>query len=152
MLISTFPLLFILLRHGSNELDRSSATERSSPVMLSAAKHLCALNDVLQRETRTTTCHAERSEASVWLGEVKNKTSVVTGAFAGALLGFIVILGWVGTLIYTQPLPNANPPATFFGSVLMCSVLGLAAAIILDLVVARRNRRDYRRPSAVAHE
>jgi len=87
-----------------------------------------------------------------WLSEVKNKTSVVTGAFAGALLGFIVILGWVGTLIYTQPLPNANPPATFFGSVLMCSVLGLAAAIILDLVVARRNRRDYRRPSAVAHE
>ena len=87
-----------------------------------------------------------------WLSEVKNKTSVVTGAFAGALLGFIAILGWVGTLIYTQPLPNANPPATFFGSVLMCSVLGLAAAIILDLVVARRNRRDYRRPSAVAHE
>src|SRR5258706_2891987 len=30
------------LRHGSNERDRSSSTERSSPVMLSAAKHLAA--------------------------------------------------------------------------------------------------------------
>ena len=87
-----------------------------------------------------------------WLSEVKNKMSVVVGAFAGALIGFLAILGWVGTLIYDQPLPNANPPATFFGSLLMCSVLGLAAAIILDLIVAQRNRRDYRRPSAVAHE
>src|SRR5260221_7015080 len=30
------------LRHGSNERDRSSSTERSSPVMLSEAKHLAA--------------------------------------------------------------------------------------------------------------
>jgi len=28
-------------RHGSNECDCSSSAERSSPVMLSAAKHLC---------------------------------------------------------------------------------------------------------------
>jgi hypothetical protein len=33
------------LRHGSDELDSSSSTERSSPVMLSAAKHLAADRD-----------------------------------------------------------------------------------------------------------
>src|SRR2546430_2491965 len=30
------------IRHGSKELDSSSSTERSSPVLLSAAKHLSA--------------------------------------------------------------------------------------------------------------
>ncbi len=34
-----------MIRHGSKELDRSSATERPSPVMLSAAKHLAADGD-----------------------------------------------------------------------------------------------------------
>lgn len=87
-----------------------------------------------------------------WLSEVKNRGIVVFGAFAGNLLGFLVILGWVGTLIYDQPLPNASPPATFFSSVLACSILGLSTAIILDLIVAQRNRADYRRPSAIAHE
>ena len=33
------------LRQGSNELDRSAATERSSPVILSAAKDLAAARD-----------------------------------------------------------------------------------------------------------
>ncbi len=33
------------LRHGSNELDSSSPTERSSPVILSAAKDLAADRD-----------------------------------------------------------------------------------------------------------
>ena len=87
-----------------------------------------------------------------WLSEVKNRMTVVMGAFAGALLGFLVILGLVGTLLFDQPLPNANPAATFFGSVLLCSVLAISAAIILDLIVARRTRRDYRRPSAIAQE
>ena len=87
-----------------------------------------------------------------WLSEVKNRMTVVVGAFAGALLGFLAVLGLVGTLIFDQPLPNANPAGTFFGSVLLCSVLAISAAIILDLIVARRTRRDYRRPSAVAHE
>ena len=87
-----------------------------------------------------------------WLSEVKNRMTVVIGAFAGALLGFLAVLGLVDTLIFDQPLPNANPAGTFFGSVLLCSVLAVSAAIILDLIVARRNRRDYRRPSAVAHE
>src|SRR6266852_9342300 len=34
-----------IFRHGSKELDSSSSTERSSPVMLSAAKHLAADGD-----------------------------------------------------------------------------------------------------------
>ena len=87
-----------------------------------------------------------------WLSEVKNRMTVVIGAFAGALLGFLAVLGLVDTLIFDQPLPDATPAGTFFGSVLLCSVLAVSAAIILDLIVARRNRRDYRRPSAVAHE
>jgi hypothetical protein len=86
-----------------------------------------------------------------WMSAVKKRGIVVLGAFLGALIGFIVILGWVGTLIYDQPLPNANPAATFFGSLLICSVLGLAGGIILDLVVARRTSRDYRRQILV-HE
>src|SRR5262245_37627130 len=34
-----------IFRHGSNKLDSSSSTERSSPVMLSPAKHLAADQD-----------------------------------------------------------------------------------------------------------
>ena len=86
-----------------------------------------------------------------WMSAVKSRVTVVLGAFVGAFLGFIIILGWVGTLIYNTPLPNASPGATFFGSVLLCSTLGLAAAIIFDLIVARLNRRDYRR-QALVHE
>ncbi|MFL5626066.1 MAG: PTS sucrose transporter subunit IIBC [Ktedonobacteraceae bacterium] len=86
-----------------------------------------------------------------WMSAVKNRGIVVLGGFIGALLGFIIILGWVGTLIFSTPLPNANGASTFFGSVLLCSVLGLAGAIILDLIVARRNARDYRR-QAVVHQ
>src|SRR5713226_4395341 len=37
--------MVLLIRHGSTELDSSSPTERSSPVMLSAAKHLSASRD-----------------------------------------------------------------------------------------------------------
>jgi len=84
-----------------------------------------------------------------WLSDVKNRMVVVIGAFIGALLGFLIILGWVGTLIFNTPLPGANGGATFFGSVLLCSTLGLAGAIIFDLIVARRSARDYRRQSIV---
>lgn len=84
-----------------------------------------------------------------WISDVKNRMVVVLGAFVGALLSFIVILGIVGTLIYDQPLPNASGIATFFSSLLMSSILGLAGGIILDLIVASRNSRDYRRRTAV---
>jgi len=42
-LTNGLPPLFI--RQGANERGRSSPTERSSPVMLSAAKHLAASRD-----------------------------------------------------------------------------------------------------------
>ena len=84
-----------------------------------------------------------------WMSEVKNRAAVVVGAFAGALLGFIIILGWVGTLIFDTPLPDANPGNVFFGSLLFCSALGLSGAIILDLIIARKNQRHYRRQVVV---
>ena len=84
-----------------------------------------------------------------WISDVKNRMVVVLGAFIGALLGFIAILGIVGTLIFDQPLPNASPVATFFSSLFMCSILGLTGAIILDLIVAARTSRDYRRQTLV---
>ena len=87
-----------------------------------------------------------------WMSDVKNRLVVVLGAFLGAFLAFLIILGWVGTLIYDQVLPGATPGGTFFGSLLLCSALGLSTAIIADLIVARMTRRDYRRSAAVAHE
>jgi hypothetical protein len=80
-----------------------------------------------------------------WLSSVKKRTAVVIGAFVGALLGFLIILGWAGTLIFDKPLPGANGTSVFFGSVLFCTVLGLSAAILTDLQVARKNRKDYLR-------
>src|SRR5438128_12592530 len=84
-----------------------------------------------------------------WMSAVKNRTAVVVGAFAGALLGFIIILGWVGTLIYDTPLPDANPVGVFFGSLLFCSALGLGVAIILVLIISRNTQRHYRRQAVV---
>src|SRR6266852_3858176 len=46
----------ILLRHGSNALDSSCSRERSSPVMLSAAKHLAADRDRPFASLRVTGC------------------------------------------------------------------------------------------------
>ncbi len=84
-----------------------------------------------------------------WMSDVKNKAAVVVGAFIGAFLAFVVILGWVGELIYDTVLPGASSGSTFFGSLLICSIAGLAFGILTDLVVARVNRKDYRRPTAV---
>ena len=83
-----------------------------------------------------------------WISAVKNHLAVVVGAFAGALLGFLIILSWAGTLIFDTPLPGANGGSVFFGSVLFCSALGLVGGILTDLFVARRNNRDYLRQSA----
>ena len=84
-----------------------------------------------------------------WMSAVKRPMVVVIGAFAGCFLGFLIILGWVGTLIFDTTLPGASTGATFFGSVLFNSALGLVFAIFADLIVARLTARDYRRPSAV---
>ena len=87
-----------------------------------------------------------------WMSSVKNRVVVVIGAFLGAFLAFLFILGWVGTLIYNTVLPGATPGATFFGSLLLCSAGGLSLAVIADLVVARMTSRDYRRQAAMEHE
>ena len=86
-----------------------------------------------------------------WMSAVKRPMVVVTGAFIGNFLGFLIILGWVGTLIYDTVLPGATPGGTFFGSLLFCSAMGLALGIIADVIVARLRARDYRRQAAV-HE
>ena len=83
-----------------------------------------------------------------WISSVKNHAAVVAGAFIGALIGFLIILGWVDTLIFDTPLTGANGAATFFGSALFCSALGLAGGILMDLLIARRSRRDYFRQTA----
>ena len=84
-----------------------------------------------------------------WMSAVKRKAAVVTGAFIGAFLAFVAILGWVDELIYDTILPGATAGSTFFGSVLICSVAGLAFGILADLIVARLTREDYRRPSVI---
>ncbi len=89
-----------------------------------------------------------------WISAVRNKLIVVLGALIGAAIGFIIILGWVGTLVYNTPLPGANGGSTFFGAIFLCSVLGISGGIIMDLLVARANKTDYRRPNPhrMAHE
>ncbi len=85
-----------------------------------------------------------------WMSAVKRHMAVVTGAFIGSFLGFLIILGWVGTLIYDTVLPNATAGAAFFGSLLFCSALGLSFGVISDLVIARLTPSDYRRQAHVA--
>lgn len=80
-----------------------------------------------------------------WLSSVRNKIAVVVGAFIGDAIGFLAILAWAGTLIYNTELTGANGVVIFFSAVLLCSVLGLVGGILVDLLVARANARDYRR-------
>ena len=82
-----------------------------------------------------------------WMSAVKRRVVVVFGALIGICLGFLVILGWVGELIFNTVLPGANPGSTFFGSLLFNSAAGLVFGIFADLIVARLTRRDYRRPA-----
>ena len=71
-----------------------------------------------------------------WICDVKNKIAVLVGAFMGSLLGFIGVLGLVNTLIFSTSLPDTNGAATFFGTLFLCSILGLIGAILTDLAVA----------------
>lgn len=84
-----------------------------------------------------------------WMSAVRRRAVVVLGAFIGGIIGFLVILGWVGELIFDTVLPGANPGAVFFGSLFVNSATALVGGILADLVVARLTRRDYRRPAAV---
>lgn len=80
-----------------------------------------------------------------WMSAVKNHVAVVVGALVGAVLGFFIILGWAGTLIFDTPLPGANGASIFFGSVLFCSICGLIGGIVTDMLIARIRRKDYTR-------
>jgi hypothetical protein len=83
-----------------------------------------------------------------WLSAVKNHFAVISGAFIGALLAFFIILAWAGPLITNKPLLGANGGAVFFGSVLLCTILGLSGGILIDLLLANRHGEDYRRQAA----
>jgi hypothetical protein len=84
-----------------------------------------------------------------WMSAVKKRAVVVLGAFVGSLIGFLVILAWVGELIFDSVLPGANPGSVFFSALLINSAAGLVFGILADLIVARLTRRDYRRPVSV---
>lgn len=83
-----------------------------------------------------------------WLSSVKSRGTVVLGAFVGALLGLLIILGFADTLIYSTPLPSANGVSVFFSALLFCAALGISGGILLDALIARRNVKDYRRQPA----
>ena len=87
-----------------------------------------------------------------WISAVRNRAAVVFGAFLGGIIAFLIVLGWVGTLVYNTVLPGASGGPVFFGSVLFCAAVELTFGIGFDLLIARANRRDYRRTVAGAHE
>ena len=80
-----------------------------------------------------------------WLSAVKNHLAVIAGGFVAALIAFIVVLGWAGTLFRSTPLDGVNGASTFFGGLLLCAAAGLIGGITVDMIVANRNRSDYRR-------
>src|SRR5215472_7003345 len=85
-----------------------------------------------------------------WLSAVKKRGAVVFGAFIGALIPFVFILFWIGGLFVPQQLKGADGGSVFFGLLLICSIAALIGGMITDLLVARFNNRDYRRP--LVHE
>jgi hypothetical protein len=86
-----------------------------------------------------------------WLSAVKKRAAVLFGALFGTLIGFIILLSFAGTLVFsTAPIAGANGGSVFFGSVLFCSILGLMGGIFTDILVARKNSRDYRQQ--ISHE
>jgi hypothetical protein len=85
-----------------------------------------------------------------WLSAVKKRSAVIVGGLIGALIAFIAVLGWAGTLFRSTPLTGANGASAFFGGLLLCIAAGLIGGIAVDLIVASRNARDYRRQ--ISHE
>src|SRR5260370_34061729 len=82
-----------------------------------------------------------------WISNVKRPMVVVIGAFIGSFIGFLIILGWVRTLIYDTVLPNASTGSTFFGSLLLSSGTGIVFGIVSDLIAGRLTASTYRRPA-----
>ena len=62
-----------------------------------------------------------------WMSAVKRPMVVVTGAFIGSFLGFLIILAWVGTLIFDTVLPGAKLRINLFWlfTFLLCAWLKL---------------------------
>jgi hypothetical protein len=83
---------------------------------------------------------------------VRRRWAVILGSIVGAFIGLLAILGWVDTLIFDTPLPNAQVGATFFGSLFFCSVLGLVGGMLTDWLLARSESRRTRRRSTLAPE
>ena len=77
---------------------------------------------------------------SYWISSagIKRAARGMLGAFAGALAGFLIILAWVDTLIFSTPLPGANGVSTFFCSLMVCSALGVIGCIFTDQAIMRR--------------
>lgn len=84
-----------------------------------------------------------------WFSAIKHRVFAILGAFLGSFIGFVAIYAWIGTLVSDPPVLSSNPGAAFFASALFCSILGLAGGVLVDVLVASRSNRDYRRP---AHE
>lgn len=86
-----------------------------------------------------------------WMSAVRKRFAVIFGALVGGIVGFLIVLGWAGTLIYSTTLPGAGGGPAFFGTLLFCAALELAFGVGADLLLARSNRRDYRRAAAEGH-
>lgn len=84
---------------------------------------------------------------SFWFSAVKRRWAVVLGALLFTIIGAVIIYLWVG---YPQDMPDFNPAAVFFGSLLFNSIMGLIGGMVLDLLIGRISSRDYR--NTVAHE
>src|SRR5260370_20657868 len=69
--------LSIIFRHGSNELDRSCSRERSSAVILSAAKHLCTQQDRCFAALSMTMCDCSHCQGLFFTIEPCLKESIV---------------------------------------------------------------------------
>ncbi|RAQ96610.1 PTS sucrose transporter subunit IIBC [Thermogemmatispora tikiterensis] len=83
---------------------------------------------------------------------VRRRWIVLLGAFIGAFIGLLAILGWVDTLIFDTPLPNAQVGATFFGALFLCSILGLVGGMLADWLAARSESRRSRRQTTLLPE
>jgi hypothetical protein len=83
---------------------------------------------------------------------VRRRWAVILGSIVGAFIGLLIILGWVDTLIFDTPLPDAQVGATFFGSLFFCGVLGLIGGMLTDWLLARSESRRMRRRSPLAPE
>src|SRR5437588_12498785 len=68
-----------------------------------------------------------------WMSAVKRRRVVMFGAFIGSFVGFLVILGWVGTLIKIPFFPAPIPAQPSLASLCLNPPLALVLASAPDL-------------------